>query len=91
MAITLPRVAHKGNGQTTYSGTFSHTVGTAAETFALGSARVLSIEIANLDTKGPVEIVSFSESISGSTNTVTVNRAGGVTTGRIIVETYAGS
>lgn len=91
MAITLPRVAHKGNGQTTYSGTFSHTAGAAAETFALGSARVLSIQVHNLDSGGKKENVSFSESISGSTNTVTVQWLSGVTTGRIIVEANAGS
>lgn len=91
MAITLPRVVHHGGGCSTYSGTFSHTAGAALESFALGSARVLSVRVSNLDSGAKKEIVDFSESISGSTNTVTVNKLDAVTTGRIVVEAFAGN
>ena len=91
MAITLPRLARHGGGQTTYSGTFTHTMGAAAETFALGNARVLSVHVSNLDSGAKNEFVSFTESISGGTNTVTVNKLDAVTTGRIVVLAYAGN
>ena len=94
MAITLPRAIPLGGGVTEYSGTFSHTLGAAEETFKLGSARVLSVYVSNQDAGANSEdmgSVMFTESVSGSTNTVTVHFLGGVTSGRIVVKAFAGN
>ena len=91
MAITLPRAVPLGGGMTLYSGTYSHTLGAAEETFNLGSARVLDVKVSSQDSGSNKEISKFSESVSGSTNTVTVHRLGAVTDGRIEVTAYAGN
>ena len=90
MAITLPSLVPLGGGHTLYRGTYSHTAGAAEETFNLGSARVARISLSNLDSGAKNELVRFSESVSGSTNTVTVHALNAVTSGRIEVEAYAG-
>lgn len=91
MAITLPRAVPVGGGVTQYSGTFTHTAGAAEETFNLGSARVLDVRVANQDSGAKLEQVRFSESVSGSTNTVTVYKQDTVADGRIIVWAFAGN
>lgn len=90
MAITLPRTVQLGGGVTLYSGTYAHTAGAAEETFNLGSARVQRIYLTNQDSGGRKELASFTESVSGNTNTVTVSALVGITSGRIEVEAYAG-
>ena len=90
MAITLPQAVPLGGGVTLYRGTFSHTAGAAFETFALGSARVSSLTVSSQDSGGRQEVATFSESVSGNTNTVTVNWAAPVTNGRIEVTAFAG-
>lgn len=85
MAITLPHAVPKGDGWMEYAGTYSHTVGSANETFTLGSARVFDVRVSNQDSGGNLEPAKFTESVSGNTNTVTVHRQGGVTSGRIVV------
>jgi len=91
MSITLPHAYPQGGGSTTYRGTYSHTLGAAEETFTLGSARVSSIVISNQDSGAKLQNVRFSESVSGSTNTVTVHALDAVTTGRIEVRAFAGN
>lgn len=91
MAITLSLPVNLGGGRTDYIGTFTHTAGAALETFNLGSARVVSIEVSSQDANAKKELVSFSESVSGSTNTVTVNKLDAVTAGKIIVRAIAGN
>ena len=94
MAVTLPRAIPFGGGRVEYSGTFSHTIGAAEETFNLGSARVLSVFVSSQDSGSraePYHSVGFTESVSGTTNTVTVHYLNAVTTGRIIVQTFAGN
>jgi hypothetical protein len=91
MAITLPVMVPLGGGMVLYRGSYSHTAGAAVETFNLGSARVSSISLSNMDSGGKKEQVAFSESVSGSTNTVSVLANAGVTDGRIEVVAYAGN
>ena len=91
MAITLPNTLQQGGGVTQYYGTYSHTVGAANETFNLGAARVLDVRVSSQDSSSNLEAAKFSESVSGATNTVTIHRQGGVTSGRIVVTAYAGN
>ncbi len=86
MAITLPFQRDISMGLTEYSGSFSHTVGAAEETFNLGGGgRVESCEIQNMDSGAKLQLVRVSESVSGGTNTVTVHALDAVTDGRITV------
>jgi len=91
MAITLPHPVHLGGGETIYRGTYTHTAGAANETFVLGSARVSAVLISNMDSGSKLQLVDFEESISGNTNTVTVNAVNAVSDGRILVFAYAGA
>lgn len=87
MAITLPHIVPMGNGVTRYLGTFAHTVGAAEETFKV-CGRVHEVLVSSQDSGAkavPLTSVDFTESVSGSTNTVTVHHLGAVTTGRISV------
>lgn len=90
MAITLPKLVPLGGGVSQLSGTYSHTVGAAEETFVLGSHRVLDVRVSSQDSGSNLEQSKFSESVSGGTNTVTVHRLGAVTSGRIVVLVNAG-
>jgi len=83
MAITLSKVYPEGNGRTRYSGTYTHTLGAAPETFTVGNGRVRKVEVVNFDSGAKHEITRFTESVSGGTNTVTVLRDGDVADGRI--------
>lgn len=91
MAITFRTTEHRGGGVTVYHGAITHTAGAAEETFKLGSARVQSLRVANMDTGAKLEQTRFSESVSGGTNTVTVHMLNTVADGRIEVVAYAGS
>lgn len=88
MAITLPHVVPMGGGVTKYLGTFAHTVGDAEETFKIGASRVYMVLVSSQDSgakAGLLTSVDFTESVSGSTNTVTVHYLDAVTNGRIAV------
>ena len=89
MAITLPKMIPLGGGVTEFHGTFVHTLGAAEETFKIGSHRVQSISIENMDSGAKLENVRFSESVSGATNTVTVHCLNTVADGRIVVKAMA--
>jgi hypothetical protein len=91
MAITLKDVIPLGGGKTRYTGTFTHTAGAAPETFTLGAARVENLIVTSDDAGAKKEMVTYSQSISGSTNTVTVYKLDAVTAGRIVVDAYAGN
>lgn len=81
-----------GGGVTEYWGAFVHTVGAAECTFKIGSARVYSVLVANMDSGGNPEdfhTALFTESVSGSTNTVTVHILETIADGRIIVKAKA--
>lgn len=90
MSITLSQVQQLGGGVTRYRGAYSHTIGAAEETFVVGNGRVQHVQIANNDASGKLQLVKFTESVSGGTNTVTVNAVDAITSGRIEVEVFRG-
>ena len=92
MAISALKIIPLAPGVSLLTGDYAQTIGSANLTFTLGGQRVLMMAIHSADSNGDIDVKwgNFSQSVSGSTNTVMVQGIGAVTTGKIFALVASG-
>lgn len=83
MATSGNSVVHLGGGHVLFTGAITHTEGAAEETVAIKGYRVRMAWVSNKasDEKVGTTPCTFSESVSGITNTVTLHSLGTIAAG----------
>lgn len=83
MAFSNIRRVDVGGGLAIVVGDFTHTVGAADQTFAIGAGRILHFQVNPQATAEPVDFRGnvYSVSISGAINTVTIRAEAGISAG----------